>query len=34
MSLPVLVERPEGSWVSHELLDLRCLFVDAHATGT
>src|SRR5438046_1990676 len=34
MPLPVLVERPEGSGVSHELLDLHCLLVNPHATGT
>jgi hypothetical protein len=34
MPLPVLVERPEGSWVCRELLDLHRLLVDPHATGT
>ena len=32
MPLPVLVQRPEGSRVSHELLDLHRLSVDLHAT--
>jgi hypothetical protein len=32
--LPVLVKRPEGSRVSHELLDLHRLLVDPHATRT
>jgi hypothetical protein len=31
MSLPVLVQRAEGSWVCHELLDLHRLLVDPHA---
>ena len=32
MSLPVLIERPEGSRFSQELLDLHRLLVDPHAT--
>jgi hypothetical protein len=34
MPLPVLIQRAEGSWVCHELLDLHRLLVDPHPTGT